>query len=206
MRVLVLKREQRAIKQRLVRLERVCLVHDNRVPLDLVAIQQALILIHNLRRGQQHMKLEIVRVQFLQFAMRTRAIVRIIRPTPVEFLLNNTIARRRRAMIHHHIEIGPRAKLATPMAQSGQRCHDQERSAHLVAFKDEVDKCDRLHSLAETHLVRQNARHAILPIVDEPVDAVLLVLSSECVPALERLVIADSQFLRGSILKVMHVE
>ncbi|TFA99797.1 hypothetical protein CCMA1212_008205 [Trichoderma ghanense] len=63
-----------------------------------------------------------------------------------------------------------------PVVQRGSGRHDQERTPDVVLLGQVGHDGDGLDSLAETHFVRQDAVDALLVEVDEPVEALELVL------------------------------
>lgn len=56
------------------------------------------------------------------------------------------------AVIHHDVQVGPRAEFSFPVCDSGKRSYDQERAPY-PSQEDLVEERNRLNGFAETHFI-----------------------------------------------------
>ena len=82
----------------------------------------------------------------------------------------------------------PTFKLALPVLNGGERCDDEEGTAR-VDLGDVRQQQHSLHGLAQSHLVRQDAAAAIVPVEEQPVDAIHL-------PRAQHVPVRESSWLR----------
>lgn len=74
----------------------------------------------------------------------------------VHLVLLQHLATDHAAVVHDHVEVGPRAELALPVGDGGEWRDDEEGAADAHAL-DLLQECDGLDGLAQAHFVGQDA-------------------------------------------------
>ena len=71
-------------------------------------------------------------------------------------VFQDLLSRLFRAVVHDHVEVGPRLELALPVRERRQRRDDEEWPPQPLRRMEVVEERHRLHRFAEPHLVGED--------------------------------------------------
>lgn len=70
----------------------------------------------------------------------------------VHLILLNHLPADHAAVVHHDVQVSPRAELPLPVCYGGERSYDQERASY-TRQEDFIQECNGLNGFAEAHFI-----------------------------------------------------